>query len=338
MPPNHPLPAPPILPELLRAIDRSRSFCLVSHLRPDGDCLGSQLALGAALRALDRSVELWNVDPVPRKLAFLDPHHSIQTPRPGRSFDCVIATDTASLDRLGDAANHLGRPRHFLNIDHHESNTRFAHLNWVDPTAPATGELIHQLFHFARWPITPPIADCLFTAISTDTGSFQYASVRPETFDIAADLLRQGARLADLSREIYQSRTAAQVQLLRHTYSHLRLSRDARLAWLWLRPDHLDRFHADRADTEGLIDHLRALDSVIVACLFEQTPRDGVRLSLRSKSPAIDVNRIAARFGGGGHPAAAGARISGSPASVQRRVLHALRQALTASDHAHSQP
>lgn len=319
---------PEILPRLLEDIEGSRTFCVVGHVRPDGDCLGSQLGLALGLIALGRKVCVWNADPIPTKLAFLDPDGRLTPPEPGRQFDCVIATDAASLERLGAVAEHIGRRRVLINIDHHESNTRFGDLNWVDTASPSTGELIHRLYQAAGWKVSPAAADCLFTAISTDTGSFQYASVRPETFETAAALLREGADLADVCRRVYQSQTLARVKLLRHVYRSFRLSRDGRLAWFWLRPADLAQAGADRSDSEGLIDHIRSLDSVVVACLFEETETGSVRISLRSKSPVVDVNRVAGEFGGGGHPAAAGARLEGPAVTVQRRVLSALRKAL----------
>lgn len=321
-------PPLPILPQVLTALETPRNVCVVGHVRPDGDCIGSQLALAHALKRAGKRVTVWNVDPTPAKLAFLDPDGLLQRPVPRRRFDCVIATDAASLERLGETAAHIGHRRLLINIDHHESNTRYGDLNWVEPASPSTGELIHRLCRTAGWTLTPLMADLLFTAISTDTGSFQYDSTRPETFTIAADLVRSGVRVGELCRQLYQSQTRARVELLRHVYRSFKITADGRIAWFWLRPADLARTGADRSDTEGLIDHIRSIDTVVAACVFEELEDGEVRVSLRSKSPAVDVNRVASRFDGGGHPAAAGARIAGPPASVQRRVLSALQEAL----------
>jgi phosphoesterase RecJ-like protein len=325
----NPLVPPP--EALLDALRARRSFCVVGHVRPDGDCIGSQLALAHALKAQGKRVTVWNADPVPAKLAFLDPEGWLRPPAPRRRFDCVVAADAAGLDRLGAVAEHLGRRRLLLNLDHHASNTRFGDVNWVDPASPSTGELVHRLLRALDWEITPAMADCLFVAVSTDTGSFQYDSVRPETFEVAADLVRRGAAVGELCRRLYQSQSRARVELLRRVYRHFKLSADGRVAWFWLRAADLAATGADRSDTEGLIDHIRSIDSVVVACIFEEVEPGVVRISLRSKSPAVDVNRVAAQFGGGGHPAAAGARLTGSPAAVQRRVLSALRKSLNSS-------
>ena len=162
-----------VIQRILEAIRDSATFCVVGHVRPDGDCIGSQLAMAMALRNQGRQAVCWNEDPLPRKLEFLDPDGLMQRPKRGRKFDCVIATDCATFERLGKAGKCVQDRRYFINIDHHESNTRYADINWIGPREPSTGELIFRLFAAAKWPITPRIADCLFTAISTDTGSFQ---------------------------------------------------------------------------------------------------------------------------------------------------------------------
>ncbi len=186
--------------------------------------------------------------------------------------------------------------------------------------------MIFRLLKVARWPITKPIANCLFTAISTDTGSFQYPSTRPGTLHIAGELVARGANLARICDEIYQSYPLSRARLLKHVYSHFRLTDDNQIAYLWLKPADFARTGADSVDTEGLIDHIRAIEPVIVACVFEEMEPELTRVSLRSKSEKVNVNEIAAQFGGGGHPAAAGAKISGKPLSVQRKVIAAIRR------------
>jgi phosphoesterase RecJ-like protein len=322
---------PRVLRKIIQTIRDSRTFCVVGHIRPDGDCIGSQLALALALRNEGRAVTCWNEDPVPDKLRFLDSQKLFELPRPGRKFDCVIATDCASFERLGTVRECIGNRKSFINIDHHTSNTRYADLNWISSKEPSTGELIYRLLKTANWPITRPIADCLFTAVSTDTGSFQYATTTPATFTVASHLVQCGADLDRISQEVYQSYPLARVQLLRHVYNRFRLTHDRRTAYFWLKQRDYARTGAGRDDSEGLIDHIRAIEGVVVACVFEEMGSGITRISLRSKSPDVDVNRIAGQFGGGGHPAAAGARIPGNPLAVQRRVLNAVRKALNSA-------
>jgi bifunctional oligoribonuclease and PAP phosphatase NrnA len=321
-------PPPQIVTRILDEIRDHKTFCVVGHIRPDGDCIGSQLGLALALKSQGKRVCCWNEDPVPQKLRFLDTEKLFEKPHSGEKFDCVIATDCASFERLGKAGEHIQDRKVFINIDHHESNTRYADINWVAGKEPSCGELIYRLIRAANWPVTKPIADCLFTAVSTDTGSFQYATTRPGTYHVAGDLVKRGADLAKICDEVYQSYSLQRVRLLRHVYNSFRLTHNDQIAYFWLKQRDFARTGAERSDTEGLIEHIRDIEPVVVACAFEELEPGLVRISLRSKNGKVNVNEIAAQFGGGGHSAAAGARITGNPISVQRRVVGAIKKAL----------
>jgi len=320
-------PPPQIVKRILENIRDARTFCVVGHIRPDGDCIGSQLGLALALKNEGKDVRCWNEDAVPQKLCFLDTEKLFEKPHAGQKFDCVIATDCASYERLGKAGLHIQDRKTFINIDHHESNTRYADINWVGKE-PSSGELIYRLLRAANWSITKPIADCLFTAVSTDTGSFQYPSTRPATYHVAGDLVKRGANLTKICDEVYQSYSLQRVRLLRHVYNNFRLTHHDKIAYFWLKQRDFARTGAERNDTEGLIDHIRDIEPVVVACAFEELEPQLTRISLRSKNGKVNVNEIAAEFGGGGHSAAAGARIPGNPISVQRRVITSIKKAL----------
>ena len=320
-----------VIDRILDKIAESQSICIVGHVRPDGDCVGSELGLTLALRKQGKDVSCWNEDEMPQKYAFLDPDKILQKPGRTQDFDLVIAVDCASFDRLGGLGAAVERRKFLINIDHHQSNTRYGDLNWISAREASTGELIFRLLQAAGWPITPAIADCLFTAVSTDTGSFQYPTTKPVTYHTAGELVKLGANLETICHEVYQSFSLSRVRLLKHVYSHFKLAHNDQIAWLWLRKRDFARTGADRSDTEGLIDHIRAIEPVVVACVFEEIDTDLIRVSLRSKSPRINVNEILSQFGGGGHAAAAGARIAGKPMSVQRRVIGAIKKALNSA-------
>ncbi len=322
---------PKIIDRILEVIRENKTFCIVGHMRPDGDCIGSQLGLALALRNEGKRVTVWNQDAIPLKYKFLVGDDLIEKPKRGEKFDCVIATDCASYERLGTVGDHIKNRKVLINIDHHATNPRYGDVNWVSPREPSCGELIYRLLKVARWPITKPIADLLFAAISTDTGSFQYPNTRPGTFHAGAELVTRGANLAKICDEVYQSYPLSRAKLLKHVYSKFRLTADDRIAWLWLKKKDFTRTGAESDDTEGLIDHLRAIEPVIVACVFEELEPELTRISLRSKSDRVNVSEICGQFGGGGHPAAAGARIPGNPLSVQRKVIAAVKRALKAA-------
>jgi phosphoesterase RecJ-like protein len=319
---------PKAIDRILEIIREHKTFCIVGHMRPDGDCIGSQLGLALALQNEGKKVTVWNQDFIPQKYKFLNTGGLFEKPQSGEKFDCVIATDCASFERLGTVGDCVRDRKIFINIDHHESNTRYADVNWVSPREASTGELIFRLLKAARWPITRPIADQLFTAVSTDTGSFQYSTTRPGTFHTGAELVTRGANLARICDEVYQSYPLSRARLLKHVYSTFKLAEDNRIAWFWLKKEDFTRTGAESDDTEGLIDHIRAIEPVVVACVFEELEPELTRISLRSKSAQINVSDIAKQFGGGGHPAAAGARISGTPLAVQRKVIAAVKRAL----------
>jgi len=322
---------PKVIDRILDAVRESRSLCVVGHIRPDGDCVGSQLGLTLALLGEGKKVVCWNEDRLPEKYNFLDPDRLFQQPKRGVKFDCVIATDAASFDRLGKVGPCVARRNLLINIDHHESNTRYGDINWVSPREPSSGELIFRILSAAKWPISKLIANCLFTAVSTDTGSFQYPTTRPGTYHVAGELVRRGADLAKICDEVYQSYPLSRMRLLRHIYSHFRLTHQDQIAYFWLKKADFARTGAESSDSEGLIDHIRAIAPVVVACVFEEIDPNLTRISLRSKSDRINVSDIAAQFGGGGHPAAAGARIPGPPLSVQRRVIAAIKKSLNST-------
>ncbi|MEY2410016.1 MAG: bifunctional oligoribonuclease and phosphatase NrnA, partial [Verrucomicrobiota bacterium] len=252
-----------ILEQIVQTIRDSEALCIVGHIRPDGDCIGSQLGLAYALKNAGKKVTVWNEDPLPRKLAFLDPDRLLETPRQGKKFDCVIATDCASYERLGSAGECIKNRQTLINIDHHASNTRYGDLNWISDDEPSSGELVYLLLQTGHWPITPAIADCLYTAVSTDTGSFQYPTTRPATYHVAAHLVERGANLEKVCNEVYQSYPLSRVRLLRHVYSRFKLGHQDQIAYFWLRKVDYARTGAGPEDAEGLIDHIRAIEPVV---------------------------------------------------------------------------
>ncbi|MDB6025238.1 MAG: Phosphoesterase RecJ domain protein [Verrucomicrobiales bacterium] len=322
--------SPQVVKRIIEEIRSHQTFCIVGHVRPDGDCVGSELGLAIALKNAGKEVTCWNEDPMPDKLKFLDKDKTFQRPKRGEKFDCVIATDCASFERLGKAGEYASERKLLINIDHHLSNTRYGDINWISAREASTGELIFKLLKEGSWPITPEIADCLFTAVSTDTGSFQYPTTKPITYHTAAELVKRGANLAKICDEVYQSHPLSRVRLLKHLYNKFRLTHNDKIAYVWLKKKDFARAGAETEESEGLIDHIRDIQPVEVACLFEELEPELTRISLRSKSDHVSVNEIAAQFGGGGHKAAAGARIPGRPLSVQRRVVAAIKKALSA--------
>ena len=317
-----------ILDRIIHELKIAKHVAIAGHMRPDGDCIGSQLAVAYAVKSLGKKVSVLNEDVMPKKLAFLDPGKILKSPNKSVEYDSVVVTDCASYERMGVVREAISKHRTLINIDHHGSNSRYGDINWIDPSSASSGELIFRLIKQANWKITPLIADCLFTAISTDTGSFQYATTRPSTYQIAAELVERGANVGRICEEVYQSYPLSRVKLLRHVYNSFKLIEKNQIAYFWIRKADYKRAGALPDESEGLIDHIRDIEGVKVACLFEEIEPEVTRISFRSKLPELDVSTIAVSFGGGGHQSAAGVRVTGKQQTMQRKVLYALKESL----------
>jgi phosphoesterase RecJ-like protein len=320
------------LAQITQVLRDRRHFTLISHIRPDGDALGTIIALGLVLKQLGKEVVVWNEDGMLEKFRYLPGWEMVGTP-PAEPVDCdvVIALDTASQLRLGKVAlGAVKTARLWINIDHHVSNEGYGDLYYIDPTAPATGQILYDLFDFAGFPITPQIADNLFAAISTDTGSFQYPNTTARTYEIAAALIRAGVKVGELSQKMYESYPLRRINLLRALLNVLKISCDGRIASFALTQQMVNELGVLPEDNEGLIDTIRAVEGVIVAAFFEELPTDGkVRISLRSKDPSVDVCKVCQQFRGGGHTLAAGARFRGTITEVEEKVLAAICHEIT---------
>jgi phosphoesterase RecJ-like protein len=238
--------------------------------------------------------------------------------------DLAVLTDCPNPDRTEGL---LGQARQagaqVINIDHHHDNRRYGDVNWVDPTAAAAGEMVYELLRALDVTLTPTMALNLFTAIHMDTGSFRYSNVTPRTFCIAGELVAAGADPAFVANRLYEHRPAQALRLLGETLARVQLSEDGRVAWLALAAGAVPESFVE---AEDLVNYPRSIASVRVACLLRERGNT-VKVSLRGKGD-VDVSRIAARFGGGGHPNAAGCSVTGPLAEVTRDVLAAVRTAL----------
>jgi len=308
--------------EIGRLLREHQRFAVMSHVRPDGDALGSQLALALSLQQLGKEVRVWNEEGMLEKYSFL-PRAELVTKPPSipEDFDCAIALDTAIQSRLGTALAAVRSAKIWINIDHHLSNPGYGDVVDVDPDAPATAEIIFRLIKSQNLPFNRDIAENLYAAISTDTGSFQYPKTSARTFEIAAELIRAGLDVGRLNQQLYENYPRRRLELLRELLRTMRFEHRGRVASVSLSLKTAAELGVLPEDNEGLIDHLRAIRGVIVAVFFEELNDGKVRVSMRSKDDAVDVCAICQKFGGGGHTLAAGARVRGTLAEVEEKVL-----------------
>jgi phosphoesterase RecJ-like protein len=316
-----PVPAP-----VLAAFTPPRQRALLlGHVHPDADVLGTLLALGLALADRGWSVRYGGPHPAPESLAFLpgvEQYRRLE--RVEGPLDVVVLTDCPNPDRtegLLEAARRTGARA--VNIDHHHDNRRYGDVNWIEPGAAAAGEMVHALLVALGAPITPAIATNLFTAIHMDTGSFRYSNVTPETFRIAAALVAAGADPAFVASRLYERRSMEALRRLGEMLSRVEVSADGRVAWLALPAGTVPEAFVE---AEDLVNYPRSVVSVRVACLLRERA-GAVKVSLRGKGD-VDVSRIAAKFGGGGHPNAAGCTLPSPLEQATRDVLAAIETAL----------
>lgn len=315
-------------------LEEAESFALLSHVRPDGDAIGSQIALGFALEAMGKRVRLINEDGLPENLAFMNGAERIEPP-PAEPLevDVVIALDTATKPRLGDRtlACVAGCPR-WINIDHHKSNPGYGDLNHIDDGSPATGQILYHLITGLGLPMPPESRDAIYVAVSTDTGSFQYAGTTADTYTMAADLVRRGLEVGKLNALIYDNHPMRRVELMRALLNTLEVESGGRVAHWELTMDTVRSLGLKPEDSEGLIDIIRAIQGVLVAVFFEELDTGKVRVSMRSKDPRFDACKVCQQFGGGGHSLAAGIRMAGPVSEARRKVLDAVDAELSQID------
>jgi len=309
-----------------QALREGGRFAVLSHVRPDGDALGSQLALGLSLKRLGKDVRIWNEEGMLEKYSFL-PSANLLTKPPAdpEDVDVAIALDTAIQNRLGTALPAVRSAKVWINIDHHPSNPGYGDLVYINPKAPATGQILFELIRSEKLPIDAAIAENLYVAISTDTGSFQYPNTTARTFEMAAELVRAGVDVGRVSQLTYENYPRRRAELLRDLLGTMRFEANNRVASFSLSLATAKKLGVLPEDNEGLIDHLRAIHGVIVAVFFEELADGKVRVSMRSKSEKVNVCAICEKFGGGGHVLAAGARVRGSLAEVERKILEEVR-------------
>jgi len=326
------LPASATFEQIGEVLRSHQSFVLLSHVRPDGDAIGSQLALGFSLLALGKSVRLINEDGLPENLAFLPGSGRIEPPPDSPlEVEVAIALDTATRPRLGARTLHAAsKAQLWLNIDHHVSNTNYGDLNLIDATSPATGQILYDLITRLDMPLPAETRDAIYVAVSTDTGSFQYPSTTARTYDMAADLIRRGVDVGTLNSQTYDEQPYRRLELMRVLLGTLERSPDGIVAHWELRDQTRLELGLRPEDSEGLIDVIRAIRGVQVAVFFEEVAEGKIRVSMRSKDRRLDVCQIAAMFGGGGHALAAGIRMAGPLAAAKVLVLDAIRRRVEA--------
>jgi len=316
-----------------KIIDRlaaSKNPALLAHIRPDGDAFGSLLALGHALRDRGQRPSLFVEGGMIPMYQFL-PGSELVLDLPAQlppETDCLVALDTSTRDRLGQKTHSWPQPIDIV-IDHHISNPAYGKLNLIVSEIPSTTGVLFELFQQASWKVSPANATCLYTGLTTDTGSFRYRGTNAHTLHAAAQLVQLGADPAEIAKQCYLSITHERFALRKMVSNTISIKDKKKSAFLTILPDFYAKTGAKSEDTEGIIEEVASIQGVEVGSLFEFMPDGGLRVSLRSKGK-VDVNSIASSFGGGGHKAAAGIRFAKDAEKNRDLVLAAISQSVAA--------
>lgn len=312
-------------PEIQRRVEAAEAVLVLSHDRPDGDAIGSMVALGMILEDFGKRVRLLNNDAVPESLRFLPGADRVERPGDPVEADLVFALDSAGRDRIDESVWEVtpdGVP--LVVVDHHISNDGFGDISHVDAESPATGQILFELARSCGWRVSREAAINLYAAISTDTGSFRYPSTTAHTMRVGSELISLGVDVGWTNRMIYENQPRRRVEILRRLLDDLRFDCDERCASVALPLEVTEELHLQPGDTEGVIDILRSVDSVIIAAFFEELPDGRIRVSSRSKREDCGVGEICSQFGGGGHTLAAGARLPGPLEEARNRFMRAV--------------
>ena len=314
-----------MLSQVVELIESKRRFAITSHVRPDGDSLGSSLGLYWLLRALDKEPEVIMRDPVPLAYQKLPGAELVRvTPRVDSPYDAVFVIECSDVSRPGL----IDLEKQFVvNIDHHSTTSLFGTINWIDSTASAVGEMIYNLCKATGVRVTKEIAECVYTALITDTGSFHYSNTTERTFKVASELVRTGVRPAKTAEAVFASYPWSRIQLLGEVLKSARRDETGKVACMRLTLDMQQRTAASDEVTDGFVNYPLTVGEVEATALLKECEPGIYRTSLRSKGD-VNVARVAEKFGGGGHRNAAGCTLKGDWTEVEQEIVGLLQDAV----------
>lgn len=309
-------------------LDEFDSFLLTSHPAPDGDALGSCLAFYDILKKKGKEVTFMVIGYVEHKIKFLLEGIDYVEHPAGKEgqYQCVVAFDIGDPSRIQDVLDAAGAHSPFvINIDHHASNKGFANIDLVDTTASSSGEIVYNVLKEGNLTISPEVATALYTAVASDTGFFTYSNTNSHTLQVASELLNLGAKQEMVTRHVLRSKPLKSFQLEANYVSSVQFSPQGKLVWGVVSREQCEKYGVYLREVSGFIEIPRNIEGVAVSVLFRHSDKDGkVKLSLRSNDSDLDVNVFASRYGGGGHPRAAGCMLEGDLHEKSKEVVESL--------------
>ncbi len=316
--------------QIINHLKKSNRILLASHIHPDGDAIGSLIALGLALQESKKKIRVFNESPIPAVYQFLPSLHLInRTAGDISEYDTAIILDCSDLHRIGEGATDVTKIPTIINIDHHTTNTRFGHLQYIDPKASSTSEMVYRLIEaMDNVVIDKGMAYSIYTGIMADTGSFRFANTTPEAFEISHQMVLLGANPHKVAHHVYETISLNRIKLMNMLFDSIELSHNGKLSIMTLTQNMLQTTGTMLADVSGLINYAKQIENVkLAALLFEKKRQPGRKygsdfhVSLRSDG-AVNVAAIATSFGGGGHHNAAGFDVQATLPDLKRTIFY----------------
>ncbi len=313
-----------VIDQIIKIIHNSKSFLITAHINPDGDTVGTQLAVYFALKAMGKEVTIVNRDKVPVIYKFLPSSNVIETADSATSdYDTTILFECGIIERSG--LKGIKNNPNLINIDHHPGNSCYGLVNWVDLNSAAVGIMAYELIKQLPVNITPQIATCLYTAIITDTGSFQFSNTSSAALKACGELAEKGINPSEISQACFENQPFRKMKLLGFSLSTLEMDSTGQIAWMHMPYSIFTKLKAGNEDTDGLVNYPRSVKNVKIALFFKEKEPGVHRVSMRSKGD-FDVSSVAKFFNGGGHKHASGCTLEGSFEEVKEKMLRKIRQ------------
>ncbi len=307
------------LDEILKEIKKAETIVILTHESPDGDAIGSSLAVKLMLNKIGKNADVI-IPEYSRLFNFLPETNQIKDSSNVQNYDLAISVDCATLKRLAKS-EYFENAKKTIVIDHHSSNEMYGDLNFVNPVSPACCEILAGMFSYYEFDITKEIGNCIMTGIITDTGGFQYRGINPETFEFTAELIRKGVDTCDIYKRTLRTKTKGNFELTRRVLDRMELLENGKVTFTYINSEDEKEVGAEPGDHEGLVEMGRDIEGVEVSIFVRQKEeQDAYKISLRS-GKYVNVSDICLLFGGGGHPRAAGALIQGNLEQVKEKIL-----------------
>lgn len=314
------------LDEILKQIQKAEKIVILTHESPDGDAVGSSLAMKLIIEKLEKTADVI-IPEYSRLFNFLPSAEEIMTDSKIKNYDLAISVDCATLKRMAKK-EYFENAKSTIVIDHHGSNTMYGDLNYVNPASPACCEVLAGMLKYYEIDITKDIGTCLMTGIITDTGGFRHVGITPETFEFTADLIRLGVDVPDIYKRTLNTKTRANFELSKKVMDRMEILEDGKVTFTYMNKKDEEEVGAEPGDHEGLVEIGRDIEGIEVSIFIRQKENeDAYKISMRSGNK-VNVSDICFLFGGGGHPRAAGALIQGNVEQVKEKLMKEVRKAL----------